>query len=497
MDDLESLDINDLVKERIRKVEELRQEGIDPFAPKITPTHKAGSILKDYAHLEAGQESGHRVAVAGRIMSLRKMGKASFAHVRDVSGSIQLYLRADTVGEETYNLFRKIDIGDIVWAEGEVFCTRSAEISLMVGQFSLLTKSLRPLPEKWHGLRDKEIRYRQRYLDLIANPEVMETFIIRSKVVETVRSFLNSRGFVEVETPVLHELAGGAAASPFTTHHNAQDMDLFLRIALELHLKRLIVGGFEKVYELGRVFRNEGISFKHNPEYTMLELYQAYADYEDIMGLVEELVLEVVVKIKGSPVIEYGGQKLDFTPPWERTTMTEAVERLTGLKVGSMTAEDLASALAERNLSSAVPTRGGMISALYDKLVEPAIVGPAFITNHPIEISPLASRNRSNPQLADRFEPIVAGMELGNAFTELNDPLDQRERFLQQAAEREAGDEEAHVMDEDFLRALEYGMPPSGGLGIGIDRLTMLVTDSPSIRDVILFPLLRPEGKDS
>jgi len=493
MEDLKPIDLNELVKERIRKMEELRREGIDPFAPKLKPTHKALSILNDYAHLGAGEETEDSVSVAGRIMSTRRMGKASFAHLRDVSGRIQLYVRTDLVGEGAYRLFGKIDVGDIIWAQGRIFRTKTGEISVMVRELKLLTKSLRPLPEKWHGLRDKEIRYRQRYLDLIANPQAMEAFVIRSRAVGAVRSYLNTRGFIEVETPVLHELAGGAAARPFITHHNALDTDLHLRIALELHLKRLVVGGFEKVYEIGRVFRNEGVSFKHNPEYTMLELYEAYADYEDIMRLVEGMVSTVVTEIKGSPVIEYQGHKLDFTPPWERLTMAEAINKLIGLDVEKMSAEDLRAALEARGLPSISLTRGGLIGVLYDKLVEHLIVGPAFITNHPIETSPLSMRSRTNPDLADRFEPIVVGMELGNAFTELNDPLDQRERFLGQMKEREAGDQEAHVMDEDFIRALEHGMPPTGGLGIGIDRLTMLLTDSPSIRDVILFPLLRPE----
>jgi lysyl-tRNA synthetase class 2 len=493
MEDLKPIDLNELVKERIRKMEELKREGIDPFAPKLKPTHKALSILNDHAHLGAGEEARGSVSVAGRIMSVRRMGKASFAHLRDVSGRIQLYVRADLVGEKAYKLFGKIDIGDIIWAQGRVFRTKTGEISVMVSEMKLLTKSLRPLPEKWHGLRDKELRYRQRYLDLIANPQVMETFVIRSRVVGAVRSYLNARGFIEVETPVLHEVAGGALARPFITHHNALGMDLYLRIALELHLKRLVVGGFEKVYEIGRVFRNEGISFKHNPEYTMLELYEAYADYEDIMRLVEEMVSSVITEIKGSPIIEYQGQKLDFTPPWERLTMYEAINKFTGLDVESMSIEDLKAELARRNLFSDASTRGKLIGILYDKLVESSIVGPSFITNHPIEMSPLAMRNRTNPSLTDRFEPIVAGMELGNAYTELSDPFDQRERFLEQVRRREAGDEEAHVMDEDFLRSLEYGMPPTGGLGIGIDRLTMLLIDSPSIRDAILFPLLRPE----
>lgn len=480
---------NDLMAVRLEKLHQLQEAGIEPYGGRFTVTHTTTAIRNHFEELE-----GQEVALAGRLRAIRGHGKASFADLQDREGRLQLYIRLDNVGPEGYDLFKKLDIGDIIGVRGLVFRTHRGEISVEVRQLTLLCKSLRPLPEKWHGLKDVDLRYRQRYLDLIVNPEVKEVFITRARIIRAIRSFLDDRGFLEVETPTMHPIAGGAAARPFITHHNALDIDLYLRIALELHLKRLLVGGLEKVYELGRIFRNEGISTKHNPEFTMLELYQAYADYQVMMDLLEEMVAFVARQAVGTTVVTYQGDRLDLTPPWPRLTMLEAIKKYSGLDFDQLpTAEDARQAATSLGLEIAPNIeRGKIINEVFEATVEPNLIQPTFILDYPVAISPLAKRKKDNPELTYRFEAFIAGRELANAFSELNDPLDQRRRFEAQMAERAAGDEEAHMMDEDFLQALEYGMPPAGGMGIGIDRLVMVLTDSPSIRDVILFPTMRP-----
>lgn len=479
---------NDLIFVRLEKLKELQREGINPYGERFERTCMTADIHNSFVELE-----GTEVVVAGRIMAIRGHGKASFVDLQDRDGRLQLYIRQNTVGQEQYDLFLKLDIGDIIGARGKVFRTRRGEISLEVRQLTILAKSLRPLPEKWHGLKDADLRYRQRYLDLIVNPEARQVFITRAKVIKSIRNFLDSRGFLEVETPTMHNIAGGAAARPFITHHNALDLDLYLRIALELHLKRLLVGGIEKVYELGRIFRNEGISTKHNPEFTMLELYQAYADYEVMMELLEEMLAFITREALGSTVVTYQNVELDFTPPWSRLTMLQAIEKYSGIDFTNLPAGSAREAAVGLGLEIESGLEWGkIINEVFEAIVEPELIQPTFIIDYPVAISPLAKRKEENPELTYRFEAFIAGRELANAFSELNDPLDQRRRFELQVAERDAGDEEAHMMDEDFLRALEHGMPPAGGMGIGIDRLIMVLTDSPSIRDVILFPTMRP-----
>ncbi|MGI9861074.1 lysine--tRNA ligase [Moorella naiadis] len=474
---------------RLEKLHQMQEAGIEPYGGRFTVTHTTAAIRDRFEKLE-----GQEVALAGRLRAIRGHGKASFADLQDREGRLQLYLRLDNVGPEGYSLFQKLDIGDIIGVRGRVFRTHRGEVSVEVRQLTLLCKSLRPLPEKWHGLKDVDLRYRQRYLDLIVNPEVKEVFITRAKIIRAIRSFLDERGFLEVETPTMHPIAGGAAARPFITHHNALDIDLYLRIALELHLKRLLVGGLERVYELGRIFRNEGISTKHNPEFTMLELYQAYADYRVMMDLLEEMVAFIARQAVGTTTVTYQGDRLDLTPPWPRLTMMEAIKKYSGLDFDQLpTVEEARQAAAGLGLE--IPPyleRGKIINEVFEATVEPNLIQPTFILDYPVAISPLAKRKKENPELTYRFEAFIAGRELANAFSELNDPIDQRRRFETQMAERAAGDEEAHMMDEDFLQALEYGMPPAGGMGIGIDRLVMVLTDSPSIRDVILFPTMRP-----
>jgi len=434
------------------------------------------------------------VSLAGRMMAKRGHGKAGFANVQDGTAQIQIYSRLNDLGEEQYEIYKGLDIGDIVGVRGTLFKTRMGEVTVAVKELTLLAKSLRPLPEKWHGLKDVDLRYRQRYLDLIVNPEVKDTFVIRSKIVRAIRNFLVHREFLEVETPMMHPIAGGAAARPFTTHHNALDMDLFLRIAPELYLKRLIVGGFDKVFEINRNFRNEGISTRHNPEFTMLELYQAYADYNDMMDITEGLIASVAEEVFGEANINYQGQEINLNSPWERLPMLEAVKRYSGLDFEVLTNADTAGN-AVKELWLEVEKSDGwgdILNKVFEEKVEPNLIQPTFITDYPVEISPLAKKKDDQPQLTYRFELFMNGWEMANAFSELNDPLDQRERFSRQLDKRKSGDDEAHMMDEDYITALEYGMPPTGGLGIGIDRLIMLLTDSPSIRDVILFPLMRP-----
>ena len=482
-------DINELLKVRRTKLAELQESGRDPFQiMKYEVSNHSGDILRDFESFE-----GKSVSIAGRVMSKRIMGKASFCNIRDIQGNIQAYVKRDEIGEEPYAEFKKYDIGDIVGIEGEVFKTHTGEVSIKVQKIVLLTKSLQILPEKFHGLKDTDTRYRQRYIDLIVNPEVRDTFIKRSNIIREIRNYLDGKEFIEVETPVLVPNAGGAAAKPFNTHHNALDEDLHLRISLELYLKRLIVGGLERVYEIGRVFRNEGLSVRHNPEFTLLELYQAYTDYYGMMDLVEELFRTVAEKVLGTTAISYDGVEIDLSKPFERLTMIEAIKKYANVDFEQIPDEAAAKALAkERHIEfEERHKRGDIINLFFEEYVEEHLVQPTFIMDHPVEISPLASRKPSNPDYTERFELFITKREMANAFSELNDPLDQRGRFEAQEALRAAGDEEANQLDEDFLTALEYGMPPTGGIGIGIDRFVMLLTDSMAIRDVLLFPTMK------
>ncbi len=480
---------NDLWRVRLDKLDVLRQGGIEPYADRYDRTHKAASIIDEFEQLE-----GQEVRIAGRMMSKRDQGKVIFTHIQDLSGRVQIYIKMDDVGAQKFELISKFDVGDIIGVQGTVFRTRRGEISVHAQVVQLLSKAMRPLPEKFHGLTNVEARYRQRYVDLIVNPDVREVFITRSKIIRAMREFLDDREFLEVETPTLHAIAGGAAARPFTTHHNTLDIDLYLRIALELPLKRLIVGGFEKVYEIGRNFRNEGISIKHNPEFTMMELYLAYANYEDIMELTENMISSITEKVHGTLQIPYQEELLDFTTPWRRLPMLEGILEYSGVDFSKILDDEQARSIArEKGLKvEGNASRGKIINEFFEAYVEPKLIQPTFVTGHPVEISPLAKRNAQNPEYTDRFEVFVYGRELGNAFSELNDPIDQRQRFEAQVAERVGGDDEAHMMDEDFVQALEYGLPPTGGLGIGIDRLVMFLTNAASIRDVILFPTMRP-----
>lgn len=478
--------------QRIAKLTELRARGVDPYPARIQRSHAAIDALAAARAAPEGERVG--VQVAGRLVSVRVMGKSSFAHLADGTGRIQIYVRQDVVGEQSYELFRRVlDIGDHIAVAGDLFSTRTGEITVEVKSLELISKALRPLPEKWHGLKDVETRYRQRYLDLIASEEVRRIFVTRSRVVSAVRRFLDARGFLEVETPVLQPIYGGAAARPFTTHHTALDRTLYLRIADELYLKRLIIGGFDRVYEIGHNFRNEGISTKHNPEFTMVEVYQAYADYGDIMRLVEELYSTIGEQVLGSAAVTFQGASIDLTPPWRRVTMREAVLEGSGIDIEAYPDFDaLKAVLLGRGIRmERESTWGKLVERLFEEFVEAKLVQPTFVTDYPLEISPLAKRKPGAAHLVERFEFYIGGMECGNAFSELNDPLDQRERFVAMGRAAEAGDEEAHPMDEDFLAAMEYGMPPTGGLGCGIDRMVMLYTDQSSIREVILFPPLR------
>jgi lysyl-tRNA synthetase class 2 len=482
---------HELVRQRRLKLQHLRESGRDPFAvTRFERTHLAQEVLDGYCELE-----GKRVLIAGRLMSLRVHGKAAFGDLADISGTIQVYFKLDALGAAQYALLDDVDIGDFLGVEGSVFTTRSGQITIAAERIEVLAKSLRPLPAKWHGLRDIETRYRQRYVDLVVGPEVRRVFIVRSQVIREIRHFLDLRGFLEVETPMMQPIPGGAAARPFITHHNALDVDLYLRIAPELYLKRLIVGGFEKVYEINRNFRNEGVSTRHNPEFTMLEAYQAYADYNDMMKLVEGLVEHVCGEVLGEVSLTYQGKEINLRPPWRRISLLNSIAEYAHVDPQRLLDADSArAACRELGLPAADELHlSTLVNNIFEAYVEPHLIQPTFVVDYPTAISPLAKRKPDNPDLVERFEPFVAGQEIGNAFSELNDPLDQRRRFEEQARERAAGDEEAHPMDEDYVRALEYGMPPTGGLGIGIDRLVMLLTDSPSIRDVILFPHMRPE----
>jgi lysyl-tRNA synthetase class 2 len=476
---------------RLEKRTAMIHAGQNPYAHTYDKTHAIKDILETYAYLEGEATSDETVSVAGRIMAKRGHGKATFGNLMDESGSLQYYAKMDSLGEEAYTELLHFDIGDIIGIKGTLFRSQKGELTLRVQSATLLTKALHPLPEKFHGLQDKELRYRQRYVDLIANQSVKETFKSRSQILLQIREFLAQRGFIEVETPVLHAIYGGAAARPFKTFHNELDQSLYLRIALELHLKRLIVGGFEKIFEIGRVFRNEGVSFKHNPEYTLLELYQAYADYTDVMELTETLLSELVKAKTGSYTLVYQDREIDFTPPFRRLTLADSLKEYANVDIEAPI-ETLREIAKTHGLDvSQKPLRGQLIQFIYDKTVEDHLIAPTFILDYPWETSPLAKRKRDNSELVERFELIVAGMEIANAFSELNDPVDQYDRFLDQIKAKDAGFEDAHEMDEDFVHALKYGMPPTGGLGIGIDRVVMLLTDSPSIRDVIFFPHMK------
>lgn len=489
------LNQNELVQVRIDKLNKLKADGKDPFInERFDYTNHSTDILADFDSFD-----GRAVAVAGRIMLLREHGKASFATIQDSEGRIQIYVRQDMVGEENYADFITFDMGDIVGVEGKVFKTQKGEISIKAEKVVLLTKSLQPLPDKHSGLKDQDIRYRQRYVDLIVNPEVKQAFLTRNKAIKAMREYLDQRGFIEMDTPILNTIAGGANARPFITHHNTLDIDMYLRIANELYLKRLIVGGFEKVYEMGRMFRNEGMSIKHNPEYTAMELYWAYVDYKDIMELTENIVANMAEAATGSKVVNYQGKMIDFTPPWRRITMIDAVKEYSGVDFNEIQTDEEAVAVAKSKgieLTPSTMTRGHIISLMFEEFCEEHLHEPTFVTHHPVEISPLSKRNPEDPRLTNRFEAFANTWEIANAFSELNDPIDQRQRFEAQMKQRELGDDEAHEMDEDFLNAIEVGLPPTGGLGIGIDRVIMLLTDSASIRDVIPFPTMKPIVKE-
>lgn len=484
-------DIGEVRKVRLAKLAALEEAGKDPFElTTYERTATAGAIRADYDAYE-----GKSVSVAGRLMSKRVMGKASFGHIADSDGDLQLYFSRDDMGAENYQEFKKLDVGDIIGVKGAVFKTKTGEITVHVEGYTLLVKSLLPLPEKYHGLKDPELRYRQRYVDLIANPGVKDIFVKRSKVVSAIREYLDGEGFFEVETPVLNTLAGGANARPFVTHHNTLDVDMYLRIATELYLKRCIVGGFEKVYEVGRIFRNEGMDPKHNPEFTTVEVYQAYVDYNAMMDLTENLIRYCAMKACGTLDITYQGEKLSFAGPWERLTMVEAVRRYVGMDFDTEELSDLIAKANAKGLELAADTSWGKaLYEVFDNFVEEKLTGPVFVTDYPVEVSPLAKKKKSDPRLTERFELFIASKEIANAFSELNDPIDQRERFAAQMAAKAQGDEEAQPYDEDFVTALEYGMPPTGGMGMGVDRLVMLLTDSYSIREVLLFPTMKPRA---
>ncbi|PEF21771.1 lysine--tRNA ligase [Bacillus pseudomycoides] len=495
MDNMNHEELNDQLLVRREKLHNLREQGIDPFGKRFERTNSTEELLNLYGEFskEELEEKGISVSIAGRIMTKRGKGKAGFAHIQDLHGQVQIYVRKDAVGDEQYELFNTADLGDLVGIEGKVFKTNVGELSVKATGFTLLTKALRPLPDKYHGLKDVEQRYRQRYLDLITSMESRETFVTRSKIIREMRRYLDDNGYLEVETPMMHAIAGGASARPFITHHNALDMELYMRIAIELHLKRLIVGGLEKVYEIGRVFRNEGVSTRHNPEFTMIELYEAYADYKDIMKLTENMIAHIAKQVLGTTTIQYGEQEINLEPEWTRLHMVDAIKQYSGVDFWSPMSVEEARALAKEHGVEIKDTMevGHIINEFFEQKVEEKLIQPTFIYGHPVEISPLAKKNDEDPRFTDRFELFIVAREHANAFTELNDPIDQKERFEAQLKEREQGNDEAHMMDDDYIEALEYGMPPTGGLGIGIDRLVMLLTNAPSIRDVLLFPAMR------
>jgi lysyl-tRNA synthetase, class II len=489
-------DYNELIQQRFKKLAEIRAMGVKPYAGRFEISHSAQALVDAYEQSTKEDLEAKRIHVtgAGRIIAMRSFGKAGFSHIQDGTGRIQIYFQKNTLGDEQYALFKKFDIGDFIGVKGMLFRTKTNELTIDVGQITLLSKSLRPLPEKWHGLTDVELRYRQRYVDLIVNPEVKKVFILRTKIIHAIRRFLNERGYLEVETPMMQAIPGGATARPFETHHNALDMDLYLRIAPELYLKRLLVGGFEKVYEINRNFRNEGISTRHNPEFTMLEFYTAYADYRDLIDMTEEMITSISSEVLATTTVEFEGQTINLAAPWKRIAYIDSL-REAGVSDAVLTSADKAREYA-RKLGASVKggePLGKLWNEIFEALVEPKLIQPTIIMDYPTDISPLSKKRDDNPEYVERFELFIAGREIANAFSELNDPVDQRERFQKQMSEREAGDDEAHQMDEDFIRALEYGMPPAAGEGIGIDRLAMLLTGSSSIRDVILFPQMKKE----
>ena len=491
-DDLQ--DINKLVEVRMGKLKELREKGKDPFKiTKFNITHTSGQIKVNYGELEEKD-----VTIAGRIIGKRIMGKASFCHIQDSQGKIQSYVSTNDLGEENYKEFKSYDVGDIIGLTGFVFKTKTEEISIHAKEITLLTKSLRPLPEKFHGLKDPDLRYRQRYVDMIMNPEVRETFILRSKIIKELRRILDEKGYIEVETPILTTVATGDAARPFVTHHNTLDLDMYLRIAPELNLKRIIVGGIDKVYEIGKNFRNEGMDIKHNPEFTNVELYSAYEDYNDMMDISEEIISTIAKNVLGSMKINYQGTDIDLTPGWRRITMIDSIKQVTGIDFKEIKTDEDAIKLAKEKGIEVNPiknTRGHIINTFFEEFVEETLIEPTFIIDYPVEVSPLTKRKSSDPSIVERFELFICGREYGNAYSELNDPIDQYERLVKQAEAKELGDEEAGGMDEDFVNSLEIGLPPAGGLGIGLDRLIMLLTNSYSIRDVLIFPTMKPIQK--
>lgn len=488
---IEELDMNHLMQIRRDKLKELQEQGKDPFEiTKFNRTNTAGEIKVNYEQFEEKD-----VTVAGRIIAKRIMGKASFCTIQDSDEKIQSYVSINDLGEESYKAFKTFDIGDIIGITGFVFKTKTEEISVHAKEVTLLSKSLRPLPEKFHGLKDVDLRYRQRYVDLIVNPEVKNTFVLRSKIIREVKAYLDNKGYLEVDTPILSTIAGGATARPFITHHNTLDLDMYLRIANELYLKRLIVGGFDKVYEMGRMFRNEGMDIKHNPEFTNIELYSAYEDYNDMMDITEDMFKTVANNVLGKTTITYQGVEIDLGTKWKRITMIDSIKENTGIDFNNINTDEEALKVAkEKNveIDELKKTRGDIINTFFEEFVEETLIQPTFIYDYPVEVSPLTKKKPSDKRLTERFEVFIGGREYGNAYSELNDPIDQYERFKKQVEAREAGDEEANMMDDDFIQALEYGMPPTGGLGIGIDRLIMLLTDSASIRDVLLFPTMKP-----
>ncbi len=484
---------NEFIKQRIDKLKKLKEENKDPFDVYKVNRNATTIEIKDKFDDFLDKE----VLVAGRLMSKRVHGKAGFSDLIDRFGKIQLYIKKDIVGEENLDVFKSLDIGDLIWVKGSVFKTKTEEITIQIHDFKLIAKSIKPLPEKWHGLKDPDLRYRQREVDLIVNQDVKATFLKRNIIIKGIREFLDNEGYLEVETPILTSIASGASAKPFKTHHNALDIDMYLRIATELYLKRLIVGGFEKVYDMGKNFRNEGIDIRHNPEFTMIELYEAYADYNDIMELTENLVAYVCKKVNGTTKVIYGDTQIDFTPPWRRITMVDAVKEYTGIDYNDIKSDEEARQIAKekhlefkKNLNDV--SKGEVLNALFEEFVEDKLIQPTFLCDYPVEISPLTKKKRGNEEFTERFEGFIYGREICNAYSELNDPIVQRERFMQQAKERELGEDEAYELDEEFMNALEVGMPPTGGIGIGIDRLVMFLTNSHSIRDVILFPTMRP-----
>ncbi len=487
----QELDMNQLMKVRREKLDKLKQEGKDPYKiTKFNRTHLSQEIKDNYDELE-----GKDVTIAGRLMAKRIMGKASFCHIQDSTGKIQSYVSINDLGEESYKAFKEDDIGDIVGITGFVFKTKTGEISIHAKEFTLLSKSLRPLPEKFHGLKDTDLRYRQRYVDLIVNPEVKDTFIKRAEIFKEIRNFMNEKGYMEVETPILTTVATGDAARPFITHHNTLDLEMYLRIAPELNLKRLIVGGFDKVYEIGKNFRNEGMDIKHNPEFTNMEFYAAYEDYNDMMKMAEELISTVAQNALGTTTITYEGQEINLAPGWKKIAMIDAIKEVTGVDFNTINTDEEAQAIAKEKgvqYEDIKNTRGHIINEFFETFVEETLIQPTFVIDYPVEVSPLTKRKKEDPRLVERFELFIGGREYGNAYSELNDPIDQYERFLKQVEAKEKGDEEAGGMDEDFVNALEIGLPPTGGMGIGLDRLIMLLTNSASIRDVLFFPTMKP-----